>query len=107
LIARLAFEKKAEDITILDMRKIVNFCDFFVIASGSVDRHIKAIADGIVEGNNKLGIKPSHMEGEREAKWILLDYGDCLVHIFQEDLRRFYDLEHLWQEAPKVSFKKK
>lgn len=89
------------------MRKIVNFCDFFVIASGLVGRHVKAIAEGITEGLAKKGEKLFSMEGEREAQWILLDFSDCIVHVFDKELRNFYDLEHLWQDAPKVAFKSK
>ncbi len=91
----------------MDMRKIVNFCDFFVIVSGSVDRHVRAIAEGVIEGLAKKGEKLHSMEGERQAQWILLDFSDCVLHVFNRDLRSFYDLEHLWQDASRVSFKKK
>ncbi|MDP2939350.1 MAG: ribosome silencing factor [Candidatus Omnitrophota bacterium] len=105
-MAKLALEKKAEDITVLDMRGIVNFCDFFVIASGLVDRHVRAIAQGIAEGLKNLGLKPWHAEGEEQAQWILLDFGDCVVHIFEKSIRDFYDLEYLWQDAPRVALKR-
>lgn len=89
------------------MRKIVSFCDFFVIATGTVDRHVRAIADAVSEGLKKKEERLFSIEGEREAEWLLLDFSDCIVHIFQKDPRGFYDLEHLWQDAPRVSFKKK
>lgn len=84
---------------ILDMRKIVNFCDFFVVCSGNTDRHVRAIADGIVEGVEKLGVKVNLKEGSREGTWIVIDLGDIIAHVFTNDLREFYNLEYLWREA--------
>lgn len=89
------------------MRKIVNFCDFFVVATGSVDKHITTIAEGIIEGLKEKGQRFWHMEGDGQTKWIVLDFGDCVVHIFDKNLRGFYSLEHLWQDAPRVTFKNK
>ena len=88
------------------MRKSVNFCDYFVICTGSSDRRVRAIADGIDEGLSKLGIKVRNHQGLSEARWILLDTGDVVVHAFVRELREFYGLEHLWQDAPKVNWKR-
>ncbi len=87
------------------MRKIVNFCDFFIIVSAAVDRQVRAIAEAVTVGLEEKGERLLHSEGESSAKWILLDFGDSVVHIFERDTRSFYDLEHLWQDAPRVSFK--
>ena len=116
-VARMAGDKKAQDIVILDMRQMVNFCDFFVIATGTSDRHAQAIAQGIedelTEQGMKLnlgrGIKP--MSGARSSSehgvWVLLDMVDIVVHIFEPNAREFYALEHLWQDAPQEAYKPK
>ncbi|MFZ5800429.1 MAG: ribosome silencing factor [Candidatus Omnitrophota bacterium] len=106
-LARSAYAKKAEGIVVLNMRKIVNFCDFFVILSGTSDRQVRAIADGVAEALGRKGLKPLHIEGKKEATWVLLDFGDVVAHIFQEETRKFYNLEHLWQDAPKISWRGK
>ncbi|MBN1405793.1 MAG: ribosome silencing factor [Candidatus Omnitrophica bacterium] len=101
-IARLADSKKAVDVVALDMRKVSGLCDYFVICSGSSDKMLKAISDNIREFLKKQGISPAHVEGEQEAKWILMDYGDVIVHIFHEEKRSFYNLERLWKDAKKL-----
>ncbi|MFH1093798.1 MAG: ribosome silencing factor [Candidatus Omnitrophota bacterium] len=106
-IVKLAVDKKAVDITALDLRKAANFCDFFVIITGTSATHIKSIADGINEGLRKDGMGVHHAEGYREAKWVVLDYFSVIVHIFDEETRFFYDLEHLWSDAPKLKLNKK
>ncbi len=107
LIAELADDKKAEDIVVLDMRKVVNFCDYFVIASGVSDRQVQGIAYGIEEGLYKLGINVRYKEGVKSSTWFLMDLGDVVVHIFESQIRDFYGLEHLWQDAVKIQWKKK
>ena len=102
LVADLASDKKAEDILILEMRKIANMCDYFVVCSGTSDRQVKAIAQGIEEGLKPKGLKIYHQEGLSQSLWVLLDLGDVVVHVFDKDTREFYNLEHLWQEAPRV-----
>ena len=87
------------------MRKVANFCDYFVICSGTSDRQVRAIADGIEEGLEKLGAKPRFKEGTKVSEWIVLDLGDIVVHVFQKQVREFYRLEYLWQEAKRVNFK--
>ena len=88
------------------MRKVVNFCDYFVICTGSSDRRVHAIVDGIDEGLSKVGLKIRFTQGLKEARWILLDTGDIVVHILIQELREFYGIEHLWQNAPRVNWKK-
>ncbi len=97
--AELAYDKKAYDIRALDMSRVSSIADFLVIISGSSDRQNQAIADNIRTGLKKYG-KVNDIEGVTEGKWIVMDYGDVLVHIFQNDLRRHYDLDGLWGMAP-------
>ena len=101
-VAGIALDKKAVEITILDMRKVANFCDYFVICSGNSDRHAKAIAEGIEEELGEQGINVPKMQGARDAKWILIDFGSVIVHVFEKQTRTFYGLEHLWQDAKKI-----
>jgi ribosome-associated protein len=100
-IAEIASDKKAAEIRILDLRGIVGYTDFFVICSGNTERQAKAIHDGIHEDLKKQhGLLPRRVEGAREARWILMDYLDCVVHVFTPDARAYYRLEQLWGEAP-------
>ena len=100
-IARVAADKKATDVRVLDLRGIVSYTDFFVICSGNTERQAKAIHDAVYyELKHGEGLLPSRSEGEREARWILLDYLDCVVHIFIPEARDYYRLEQLWGEAP-------
>ena len=100
-IAEIASDKKAGDIRILDLREIVSYTDYFVIASGNTERQAKAIHDAIHEALKKQhGLLPRQVEGDREARWILMDYLDCVVHIFTPAAREYYRLEQLWGEAP-------
>jgi ribosome-associated protein len=102
-IASIASDKKAIDIRMIDLRGIVSYTDFFVICSGNTERQAKAIHDGIYEElkNGADGrLLPRRTEGDREARWILLDYWDVVVHIFTPDAREYYRLENLWGEAP-------
>jgi ribosome-associated protein len=86
------------------MRKRSNVCDYFVIASGASTTQVRAIADNIVRRLKEKGQRLWHIEGEREALWTLLDYGDVVAHVFLDRTRRFYDLESLWADAPRTSF---
>ena len=97
-----AIEKKGKDIKILDLKKYGTFTDYFLIVSGTSNKHVQAIADGIKEENKKNKFPLFGEEGYREAKWILLDYGDIIVHIFDEEVRDFYDIEGLWFEADTI-----
>jgi ribosome-associated protein len=104
-ISHLAVEKKAEDIKILDMRKVAYFCDYFVLAGAGSFRQATAIADYIIDSLHALGIKLRHNEGRKEGQWIILDYSDIVVHIFQGKTRQFYDLERLWGDAKNITIK--
>jgi len=88
------------------MRKVANFCDFFVICSAPSDRRLKAIAEGIIDSLRERDFKIRRSIARDEANWIALDLGDILVHIFDNEIRDFYNLEHLWQDAPRIEFNK-
>ena len=102
LALQAAAEKKALDLVVLDLRAIASFTDFFVITSGTNRRQVQAISDGVVEQLKKNGTRAARVEGHQTAEWILVDYGDFVVHVFDEKARRFYDLERLWREAVRV-----
>jgi ribosome-associated protein len=104
-IASAASDKKALDIVTINMKKVSSVCDYFVIASGASTTQVRAIADNISRKLKEKGARLWHLEGEREALWILLDFGDVVAHIFLEETRRFYDLEHLWGDAPQARHK--
>ena len=90
----------AEDILLLDIREVSPFADFFVVCSGNSERQLKALAESVREAAKKdLGILPHHVEGEAFSGWVLLDYVDVIVHIFDPELRAYYNLEGLWQEG--------
>ena len=99
-ITEVASDKKAIDIVVLDVRDIVGYTDFFVICSGNTERQTKAIYDGVYDELKRGGVLPRRVEGERQATWILMDYLDCVVHVFTPDARAYYRLEQLWGEAP-------
>jgi len=101
-IAQFASDTKAEDILVLDMRKVVNFCDYFVICSGTSTRHARAIADEIEDGLADLNLAGSFKQSLKQGDWIIFDTGDVVIHIFLKATRAFYQLEYLWQEATKV-----
>ena len=99
---RLAEDKKAEDIVVLDLRGISSFTDFFVICSATSEPHLKAISSGIRENLHKLhGLSPLASDGVPASQWVVIDYSDVLVHIFQAEKREFYALENLWSDAPR------
>ena len=100
-IAEYAADKKAIDVAELDLRGVLGYTDFFVVCSGNTDRQTKAIHDGIHQGLKKEhGLLPRRVEGLAEARWILMDYLDAVIHIFTPDARSFYRLEQLWGDAP-------
>ena len=98
-IAQLALSKKAFDIIIMDLRKLTDIADFFVICSADSDVQVKAITDVVAEGTEKIGMRPWHYEGISQRQWVLLDYVDVVVHIFHKEARKFYSLEKLWGDA--------
>ncbi len=98
-----ASEKKAFDLRALDLREIASFTEFFIIASGANQRQVQAITDEIEEQLKKqTGARPVRTEGYSSAEWVLMDYGDFIVHIFEQKAREFYDLERLWRDARRV-----
>jgi ribosome-associated protein len=99
---RAATDKKAFDVVVLDMREASSITDYFLICSGGSERQVQAIADAIHEQMNRHGVASLGVEGYHDARWILMDYGDVVVHIFSQETRDFYDLERLWANAPKV-----
>jgi ribosome-associated protein len=99
LAGKLALEKKAFDVKVLDLRKLSSVCDFFVICSANVEVHAKAIADWVIENLEERGVRYWHNEGYQACRWILLDYVDVVVHIFLPAVREFYSLEKLWGDA--------
>jgi ribosome-associated protein len=102
LAVRAAEDKKAQDLTVLDLREAAGFTDYFVICSGATARQIHAIADAIVESLAAHGSKPAHVEGYDRSGWVLLDYFDFVVHVFSPETRLFYGLERLWGSAERV-----
>ena len=103
LAIECASEKKAFDMSALDLREIASFAEFFVICSGANQRQVQAISDEIEEQLKKqFKSKPVRTEGYGSAEWVLMDYGDFIVHIFEQKAREFYDLERLWRDAKKV-----
>src|SRR4051812_22162300 len=103
LAVRCAADKKAFDMVALDLRKIASFTEFFLIASGSNQRQVQAIADDINEQLKKqMERRAVRVEGYNSAEWVLLDYGDFIVHVFNNESREFYDLARLWRDAGRV-----
>jgi len=97
-------EKKAEEVTILELEKGSGaFTDYFVLCSGTNPRQIQAISDEVEERLEKAGLRPTHIEGYKQAEWVLLDYVDFVVHVFSEKARRYYDLERLWKSAKRLA----
>lgn len=94
-----AAEKKGIEPTVLDLRGISTFTDFFVIVTGANRRQVQAISDEVVEQLKRSGNPAARVEGYQNAEWVLIDYGDFVVHVFDDKARRFYDLERLWREA--------
>ncbi len=102
LCARAALDHKAIDLVILEVKNLSSFTDYFVITSGNSDRQVQAIASHIEERMDQQGLHLFGAEGKREGSWVLLDYGDVIVHIFYNPVREFYDLERLWSDAPRM-----
>ncbi|MDQ0416210.1 ribosome-associated protein [Croceifilum oryzae] len=102
LAATVAEEKKAHGVTILDIRGLSVFADYFVVCHGNSQTQVQAIVTGIKEKMNEEGIQIRGVEGFQDARWVLVDLGDVVVHVFHRDERDFYDLERLWGDAPKI-----
>lgn len=106
LIVEAALGKKALNPILLEMKGVTSFTDYFFICSGTSDRQVQAIAEGIQNALEEEGVRPLGLEGTLEGKWILMDYEDVVVHIFLEPVRHFYDLEGLWLDAPRINLQK-
>jgi ribosome-associated protein len=98
------FDRKAEDITLLDLRAVAGATDFFLIATGRSDTHVSAIADHLVDELKLEGVRPYGVEGMRGGRWVLVDYVDFVVHVFHPAAREFYQLERLWGDVPVIEF---
>lgn len=104
-IAQAIFDKKGFNILVLDVRKISTMADYFIIAEGNVDKHVRAISKGIIEITNEMKIPLWHVEGDKSADWVVVDYGDIVIHLFIPELRERYALEELWKGAEIVDVK--
>ena len=98
-----AEDRKAVELKVLHLQKISDFTDYFVICSGTNERQVQAIADAVQERLRENKVRPLHVEGYNRGQWVLLDYGDLVVHVFQDQTRGFYALERLWADAPDVT----
>jgi ribosome-associated protein len=92
--------RKAEDLAVIDLRGIADFSDYFIVCTGAADTQVRALADAVIEGLKSEGHRPWQVEGYDTRKWILIDFVDVVVHIFQPEERQFYSLERLWGDAP-------
>jgi ribosome-associated protein len=99
---RAASDRKALDMVVLDLREVASFTDYFLITSGTNVRQVQAIADAVVEQLKKQGTRAARVEGYNAAEWVLVDYGDFILHVFEDKARKFYDLERLWRDAARV-----
>jgi ribosome-associated protein len=108
LCRTLADDKKAEDIVILDVREVSSVTDYFVLASGTSEPHLRAIVDEITDKlRDQFHVRPRAIDGTFQAAWVVLDFFDVIVHVMRTDVRRRYDLETLWGDAPRVRARKK
>ncbi len=104
IAARAASDRKAGEMVAIDIRKIAAFAEFFLICSGTSTRQVQAIADEVIQRlREELEARPLHLEGYEAGTWVLLDYGDLIVHVFTEESREFYQLERLWRDAERIT----
>ncbi len=97
-------DKKGEDITLLDLSGLLVVTDVFVVASGTSNRHVRTLVDDAEEALRDLDRKPIRREGVDTGEWVLLDYGDVVIHVFDKETRAYYELERLWRDAPRIEF---
>ena len=100
--ARAAAEKQGRDIRVLEVGDLIAITDYFVIVSGATARQVKAIGEAVEAELREAGVKPIRREGERDLRWLLLDFADIIVHVFHEEERAYYELERLWKDAPQI-----
>jgi ribosome-associated protein len=103
LCVRYALEKKAYDLLLVEVGGLTSLADYFLICTGRSDTQVQAIAQSIDENLTRAGMRPLSVEGLSTGQWVLIDFGDVIVHVFQEHVRAFYDLERLWARAPRVA----
>lgn len=101
-LSRVALDKKAENLVVLDVHELSSFADYFVIMSGRSTRHVQGLADAVERELSAKRVTNANTEGYQEGIWVLLDYNDVIVHIFYHESRQFYELEKLWHDAPRV-----
>jgi ribosome-associated protein len=101
-LAEAAVERKAQDLLALDVHQLTSFADAFLIATGTSDRHVRSVADAVLEASEGLGMPPLGVEGYDEGRWVLIDLNEVVVHVFQAEVREYYDLERLWGDAPDI-----
>ena len=102
LAAGAALDKKALDPLAIDLRGLSSVSEYFVIVTGTSDRHVQAVAENVMEAFKSIGVKILGEEGLRGGRWVLLDYGEIVVHVFLEPVREYYDIERLWIDAPRL-----
>jgi ribosome-associated protein len=100
--AHLALDMKASDVLLLDLKGVTDVTDFFIIASGTSDTHVRAVAEHVMAEMKKAGFAANHVEGLQQGRWALLDFVDFVVHVFHPTLRQFYQLERLWNDAREI-----
>ena len=100
--AALCLDFKANDVVLLDLRGVSDMTDYFIVASGTSDTHVRSIAERLTEEMKKRGVAPNHVEGLSKGRWVLLDFVDFVVHVFHPTLREFYQLERLWSDAESI-----
>ena len=101
--AHLCLDLKAQDVLLLNLKPVSDMTDFFVIGSGTSDTHVRSVAQRVMDELREEGIRPAHVEGLEQGRWVLLDYVDFVVHLFHPTLRQFYQLERLWADAEPVA----
>jgi len=100
-------DKKAQDVLVLELKGVSIIADYFVICSGESTTQVRAIVDAIEESFSKKGLRPLGIEGQSYSRWVLMDYGDVIIHIFEEETRAYYQLEKLWLDAPRIHVEEK
>jgi len=101
-LAEAALDRKAEDVVALDVSALTAFADTFLLATGTSDRHVRAVADAVVEASRAHGAPALGVEGYEEGRWVLIDLNDVVVHVFVAEAREYYDLDRLWADAPSI-----
>ena len=104
-LVEAALDRKARDVVALDVRELTSFADTFVLATGTSDRHVRSVADAVVEAGREVGLETLGVEGQEEGRWVLIDLNEVVVHVFRAEVREHYDLDRLWADAPRMEWK--